>query len=297
MQEPMKRIRIGSRESKLAVTQAEIIKAKILKQYPDTEIHIITMKTTGDLILDKSLELIGGKGLFVKELDLALQEGRIDLAVHSLKDMPMEGLADFPVFAYTEREDPRDAIIYKPGHTDILPGGVIATSSRRRSIQLKKLYPNCEFIGIRGNVQTRLAKLSQQNIDGTILAAAGLYRLKMHEVIGRIFSIDEVLPPAGQGILAVQGSIEIAAWLRDCLNDRNSESAALAERQFVRVLDGGCSSPIAAYARVLGQDMELAGLYYREGDDSFYVERIVGAVERAENSGEQLAKEMKQKYE
>lgn len=292
----MEQIRIGSRESRLAVRQAEIVKEMIQKQVPGAEISIITMKTTGDLILDKNLDQIGGKGLFVKELDAALQEGRIDLAVHSLKDMPMEIPAEFPVFAYTKREDPRDVMIYKPGRDGIPPGGVIGTSSRRREIQVKAIYPGCEFVSIRGNVQTRMQKLEKQNMDGTLLAAAGLNRLNMPQVIGRIFSVEEVVPAAGQGILAVQGSKTAAAYLSRFLNHRESELAALAERQFVRELDGGCSSPVAAYARIEGQELQLTGLYYRK-DGKYFVERTAGGIDCAAKLGEQLAKEMKKRYE
>ncbi|MGL6198188.1 MAG: hydroxymethylbilane synthase [Lachnospiraceae bacterium] len=290
-------IRIGSRESKLAVTQAEIVKETIRKNCPDLEVEIITMKTTGDIILDKSLELIGGKGLFVKELDIALREERIDISVHSLKDMPMEADDEFPVFAYTKREDPRDVLIYKPGKSEIPMNGVIATSSRRRTIQMKKLYPECEFIGMRGNVQTRLRKLSEQPIDGTVLAAAGLNRLHLESVIGRIFTVDEVVPAAGQGILAVQGSKAMERLLSECLNVPESEAAALAERQFVNELDGGCTSPIAAHAKVAGQDILLTGLYYREADDTYYVERRAGESKDAKKLGAQLAKEMRRNYE
>lgn len=290
-------IRIGSRESKLAVTQAEIVKETIRKNCPDLEVEIITMKTTGDIILDKSLELIGGKGLFVKELDIALREERIDISVHSLKDMPMEADDEFPVFAYTKREDPRDVLIYKPGKSEIPMNGVIATSSRRRTIQMKKLYPECEFIGMRGNVQTRLRKLSEQPIDGTVLAAAGLNRLHLDSVIGRMFTVDEVVPAAGQGILAVQGSKAMKRLLSECLNVPESEAAALAERQFVNELDGGCTSPIAAHAKVAGKDILLTGLYYREADDTYYVERQAGERKDAKKLGAQLAKEMRRNYE
>ena len=290
-------IRIGSRESKLAVTQAEIVKETIRKNCPDLEVEIITMKTTGDIILDKSLELIGGKGLFVKELDIALREERIDISVHSLKDMPMEADDEFPVFAYTKREDPRDVLIYKPGKSEIPMNGVIATSSRRRTIQMRKLYPACEFIGMRGNVQTRLRKLSEHPIDGTVLAAAGLNRLHLESVIGRIFTVDEVVPAAGQGILAVQGSKTMKHLLGECLNVPESEAAALAERQFVSELDGGCTSPIAAHAKVEGQSIILTGLYYRETDDTYYVERRAGELKDAKKLGTQLAKEMRRNYE
>lgn len=292
-----KLIRIGSRESKLAVTQAEIVKHIIQSQSPAIKVEIITMKTTGDMILDKSLDLIGGKGLFVKELDIALLKGQIDLAVHSLKDMPLEIPDDFPVFAYTKREDPRDVMIYKPERCNILQGGVIATSSKRRTIQIRKLYPECEFTGIRGNVQTRLRKLKEENIDGTVLAAAGLKRLKMEGIIGRVFSVDEVVPAAGQGILAVQGSRTAESLLRDILNVPASEIAAFAERQFIKTLDGGCFSPTAAYARVQGEKLHLTGLYYRETDDTYFISNKIGHIHDAQKIGEGLAKEMIQKYE
>lgn len=292
----VKQIRIGSRESKLAVTQAEIVRHLVLQQWPEIEVTIVTMKTTGDIIQDQSLEKIGGKGLFVKELDLALASGRIDIAVHSLKDMPMETDPLLPVFAFTKREDPRDVLIYKPGTTALPEHGVIATSSRRRLIQLRQLYPGCEFTGIRGNVQTRLRKLAELNIDGTVLAAAGLRRLQMEAVMGRIFTTDEVIPAAGQGILAVQGSNEMAKLLRDALNHPQSEAAALAERQFIGELDGGCTSPAAAYAEVNGDEMLLTGLYYREADDTYFTERYSCETGRAKAAGEQLAKEMRRTY-
>lgn len=292
-----KMIRIGSRESRLAVTQAEIVKTAIVVNHPDTTVEIITMKTTGDIIQNQSLEKIGGKGLFVKELDQALAEGRIDLSVHSLKDMPMEVPAELPILAYTRRQDPRDVLIYKPGCSDMPEGGVIGTSSRRRTIQLRKLYPGCSFEGIRGNVQTRLKKLAEQPFDGTVLAAAGLVRLGMEAVIGRVFSTDEVVPAAGQGILAVQGRRGEEPYWQACINDADSEAAALAERQFITVLDGGCTSPIAAYAQINGEDLQLTGLYFRESDETFYVDTVVGNTRRARAIGEQLAKEMQRRYE
>ena len=192
-------IRIGSRESALAVRQAEIIMDLILENTPETEVQIITMKTTGDKILDKSLEKIGGKGLFVKELDRALLEGRIDLAVHSLKDMPMEENEELPILAYGKREDPRDVLIYRKGLDRLPEHPVIGTSSRRRALQMEKLYPGCTFRGIRGNVQTRMRKLEEEGYDGTLLAAAGLKRLGMEHAVGRYFSVEEMIPAAGQG--------------------------------------------------------------------------------------------------
>ena len=253
-------IRIGSRESRLAVKQAEIIKDQIRRCDQTILVEIITMKTTGDKILDRSLESVGGKGLFVKELDQALADGRIDLAVHSLKDMPMEESSEFPILAYSRREDPRDVLIYKSekkeqgteeGSILTKTGAVIGTSSKRRMIQIQKLYPNAVFQGIRGNIQTRLSKLNKEEYDAAVLAAAGVKRLNMEAVIGRYFSVDEVIPAAGQGILAVQGRKEFlkdTVW-RQYVDDKKSRVQALAERSFIRVLDGGCTSPSAAYAQ------------------------------------------------
>lgn len=228
-------IRIGSRESRLAVKQAEIIKDQIRRCDQTILVEIITMKTTGDKILDRSLESVGGKGLFVKELDQALADGRIDLAVHSLKDMPMEESSEFPILAYSRREDPRDVLIYKSekkeqgteeGSILTKTGAVIGTSSKRRMIQIQKLYPNAVFQGIRGNIQSRLSKLNKEEYDAAVLAAAGVKRLNMEAVIGRYFSVDEVIPAAGQGILAVQGRKEFlkdTVW-RQYVDDKKEQS-------------------------------------------------------------------------
>ena len=257
-------IRIGSRESALAVRQAEIIRDLILESEPEAEIEIITMKTTGDKILDKSLEKIGGKGLFVKELDRALMEGRIDLAVHSLKDMPMEENEELPILAYGKREDPRDVLIYRKGLTELPEHAVIGTSSRRRTLQMERLCPGCTFRGIRGNVQTRMRKLEEEGYDATLLAAAGLKRLGMEHAAGRYLSVEEMIPAAGQGILAVQGRRDMdCGWIHR-VDDPASRAAALAERQFIRVLGGGCTSPSAAHAEVNGNELRLTGLCWSE---------------------------------
>ena len=285
-------IRIGSRESALAVRQAEIIRDLIQKYDPETEVRIITMKTTGDKILDKSLEKIGGKGLFVKELDRALLEGRIDLSVHSLKDMPMEINEELPILAFGKREDPRDVLIYRNGLKELPECPVIGTSSRRRALQMERLYPACTFRGIRGNVQTRLRKLEEEGYDGTLLAAAGLKRLGMEHVAGRYLSVDEMIPAAGQGILAVQGRKgEIYDWISQ-VDDPASRAAALAERQFIRVLGGGCTSPSAAHAQISGNELKLTGLCWSEKSGQYSRGVLCAEVSRAEQAGEELAKRL-----
>lgn len=285
-------IKIGSRASQLAVKQAEIIRDQILSTDPDISVEIITMKTTGDKILDKSLAKIGGKGLFVKELDRALMDGRIDIAVHSLKDMPMEENPEFPILAYGKREDPRDVILYRPGLEAMPEQAVIGTSSRRRMFQMERLYPDCTFRGIRGNVQTRLKKLETERYDGTLLAAAGLKRLGMEQVISRYFSVEEMIPAAGQGILAVQGRKgEDSRWIGR-IDDRESRAAALAERQFIRVTGGDCTSPCAAHAQVSGNELKLTGLYYNEDTEEYAVDVIVADVSKSRQAGETLAERM-----
>ena len=285
-------IKIGSRESRLAVKQAEIIRDQIISCDPDISVEIITMKTTGDKILDKSLEKIGGKGLFVKELDRALMDGRIDIAVHSLKDMPMEENPELPILAYGKREDPRDAILYRSGLEALPEQAVIGTSSRRRMLQMERLYPGCTFRGIRGNVQTRMRKLETEEYDGTLLAAAGLKRLGMEQVIGRYLSVDEMIPAAGQGILAVQGRKgDVHRWI-DSIDVRESRAAALAERQFIRVTGGDCTSPCAAHAQVSGNELKLTGLYYNEDAEEYSVDVIVADLSKARQAGEVLAERM-----
>lgn len=285
-------IRIGSRDSILAVRQAELIRDRISQEHPELDIRIITMKTTGDKILDKSLAAIGGKGLFVKELDRALLDGRIDIAVHSLKDVPMELNPDLPLLAFGKREDPRDVMIYRQGLGELPENAVIGTSSRRRELQLKKLCPAYTFRGIRGNVQTRMRKLEEEGYDGTLLAAAGLKRLGMEHVIGQYFSVDEIIPAAGQGILAVQGRRgEDYSWLT-CVDDPESRAAAAAERAFIRTVGGGCTSPSAAHAQVSGNEVKLTGLYYDEDSREYSVDSVISEIGKVQGAAENLARKL-----
>ncbi|MEJ8735015.1 hydroxymethylbilane synthase [Mediterraneibacter sp. ICN-202921] len=289
-------VRIGSRQSRLAVIQAEIVKQQIERAHPHVRVEIITMKTTGDKILDKSLAAIGGKGLFVKELDKALLNKEIDLAVHSLKDVPMETDERLPILACTKREDVRDVLLLKRGRTEAdlkKEGAVIGTSSRRRALQFEKLYPQCRFAGIRGNVQTRLSKLEEGEYTATVLAAAGLARLGMEDIIDRYFTVEEILPAAGQGILAIQGRYGETYPYLEGVRDEEAQIAGRAERAFVKALNGGCTSPVAAYARIKQEMMELRGLYYEEGQKEYRVDVITGDKEQAEKLGISLAEKMK----
>ena len=190
----MKKIRIGSRESRLAVIQSEMVMDYIKNQCPEYEPELVTMKTTGDKILDRTLDKIGGKGLFVKELDAALLDGRSDLSVHSLKDMPAEIPEELPLIGFSMREDPRDVLVLPEGVTELDFSKPVGCSSQRRMLQFQKLYPQAVFAPIRGNVQTRLAKLDSGEFSATILAAAGLKRLGLENRITRYFSVEEMIP-------------------------------------------------------------------------------------------------------
>lgn len=284
----MKKIRIGTRESKLAMVQTGLV-GEIIKKHHDVEIEIISMKTTGDIILDRSLDKVGGKGLFVKELDLALVENRTDISVHSLKDMPMIVPEELPILAFSKREDPRDVLVLRKASDEIDFSKPIGCSSKRRTIQLQKLFPQAEFKGIRGNVLTRLEKLDSGEYGAIVLAAAGLNRLGLNNRISRYFSTDEVIPSAGQGILAIQGRSDVEIELLKEIDDSDARYAALCERSFVRALDGGCSSPIAAFAEIKDDQIILTGLYAEEDMKEFITGSISGPIKDGEELGVKLA--------
>lgn len=289
----MKKVKIGTRESKLAVIQAEMVANYIRENCTDREPELVTMKTTGDKILNKTLDKIGGKGLFVKELDASLLDGRSDISVHSLKDMPMEVSKELPLLGFSKREDPRDVLVLPKQKTELDQALPLGCSSARRVLQLKKLFPDMEVKSIRGNVLTRLEKLDKGEYSALILAAAGLKRLGLEERISRYFSADEMIPAAGQGILAIQGRRgEDYSYLEN-FYDVESTWCALAERSFVRTLNGGCSSPIAAYAVVDGGLLKITGLYATEGDTTYVTGQIEGNPTEAEALGKKLAEQLK----
>lgn len=290
----MNKIYIGSRESKLAIVQSQLVIDEIHKNHPELEIQLVTIKTTGDMILDRSLDKIGGKGLFVKELDRALLDGRITLSVHSLKDMPMEIQKQLPIIAYSKREDARDALVLPLGQTQLNLDLPVGCSSRRRMIQLKKLYPEIKFKNIRGNVITRINKLDNGEYGGLVLASAGLKRLNLESRIKRYFEINEIIPAAGQGILAVQGKIGIDYSFLNSFNNSDSEKIAVCERAFVRQLNGGCSSPIAAHATISGDRIKLTGFYYNENTDKYIIDTMESNIDYSKELGIKLANKLKE---
>ena len=288
----MRKVIIGSRESKLAVVQSEMVRTYIQEHAPSTQVEILTMKTTGDKILDKTLDKIGGKGLFVKELDKALLEKKSDISVHSLKDMPMEVPEDLPLVAFSKREDPRDVLVLPQGETKLDFTKPIGCSSQRRILQLKTIYPDAVCKSVRGNVQTRLAKLDGGEYSALILAAAGLKRLGLEHRISRYFEPEEMIPAAGQGILAIQGRAGEDVSYLEGFQDENGFCAATGERAFVKYLDGGCSSPIAAHGIIEGESMTLLGLYYDEETGTYQKGSITGKKQEAAQMGVTLAKQL-----
>ena len=287
------KIRFGSRESRLAVIQSRMVMDAVQAAEPRAELELVTMKTTGDKILDRTLDQIGGKGLFVKELDLALREGKVDFTVHSLKDMPMQTPEDLPLVAFSKRADPRDVLVLPEGAAELDREKPIGCSSRRRQLQLQKLYPGFDIQSIRGNVQTRLRKLDEGQYCALVLAAAGLKRLGLEHRIHRYFSTEEILPAAGQAILAVQARKETDFSVLKSFHDEDAACCARAERAFVRQLDGGCTSPVAAFAQVEGDGLTLTGLYV--SPDETVVRRGIlrGEKTNAEKLGADLARRLK----
>lgn len=289
-----RKIRVGSRDSKLAVTQTNLIIDGIKKHYPEIEFELVTMKTTGDLILDKRLDKIGGKGLFVKELDRALLDGSVDITVHSLKDLPMEISEEIPLVGFGKRENPFDVMVFRDDSNfdNSLPLG---TSSLRREIQVKNLYPGFRVESIRGNLQTRFKKLEEGNYSAILLAYAGILRLRMENLRLRVFNEEEMVPAAGQGILAIQGRKGENYDFLESVRDSDSYIAASCERRFVKALDGACTSPIGAYARIKGNELKLSGFYANEKTGEFATSIIAGDVSKAENLAEKLAIELRNK--
>lgn len=290
------KICVGSRESRLAVIQSQMVIDYIREHHPQTETELLTMKTTGDMILDRTLDQVGGKGLFVKELDRALLEGRSDLSVHSLKDMPMEVPEELPLIAFSKREDPRDVLVLPKGANSWDRSRPVGCSSLRRMLQLAQLYPEVTFQTVRGNVLTRLRKLDEGEYGALILAAAGLKRLGLEQRISRYFEPEEMIPAAGQGILAIQGRKNEDYSCLEGFGDRDAACAAKAERAFVTELNGGCSSPVAAHAIVEGERIRMLGLYYNDKTKGWLKGSGEAALDEAEKLGKGLAQQLREEY-
>lgn len=255
---------IATRESPLALWQAEHVQALLRERYPEKDVKLLGMTTKGDQILDKTLSKIGGKGLFVKELEVAMQEGSAHLAVHSLKDVPMELPEGFVLAAVSSREDPRDAFVSPRYETlESMPAGsVVGTASLRRELMLRSKFPHLVVKPVRGNVGTRLRKLDSGEYDALIMASAGLKRLGLEERIREIISDEISLPSPGQGALGLEclANDEKTREAVAFINDEQTRACCLAERAVSRALGGSCQVPLAAYATITDSTMRLRAL-------------------------------------
>ena len=282
-----KKIIIGTRSSKLALWQAEFVKAELNRLYPDIEIELNKIKTTGDKILDVPLAQVGGKGLFVKEIEEALLGGKADIAVHSMKDVPTEFPEGLHLAVICEREDPRDALIsqmqnikFKINNFQSIPKGAkIGTSSLRRACQLLSLRPDLKIEQLRGNLETRLRKLDEGRFDAIILAAAGVKRLGLEKRITEILPFEISLPAIGQGAVGIECRIddEFINKVIAPLDHPETAVCVKAERAFLKKLEGGCQVPIAAYARI-GQRARSAGQKTNIYTSSLVLDGLVGSI-------------------
>ncbi len=292
----MKTLRIATRKSQLALWQAEFVKAELIKHHPDLQVELLPISSRGDKILDVPLAKVGGKGLFVKELEQAMMDGEADIAVHSMKDVPMEFPEGLGLTVICEREDPRDAwVSNRHLSLESLPkGAVVGTSSLRRQSQLLHMRPDIEVTFLRGNVNTRLAKLDAGEYDAIVLAAAGLLRLEMRDRIASFIAPEQMLPAGGQGAVGIEcrtddaETIALLAPLHHSLTAQRVE----AERAMNRRLEGGCQVPIGCFAIHQDDDLWLRGLVAEPDGTIVLFDEITGAPEDGEAMGIELAERL-----
>ena len=284
------RVRIGTRKSKLALWQANFVKS-FLEERWGVEVELVKITTTGDKILDSPLAKIGGKGLFVKEIEQALMEGRIDLAVHSLKDVPMVLPEGLTLSAITERESPYDVLVSRDGRKlmELPEGAKVGTSSLRRQVQIKRRRPDLKVEVLRGNVDTRMRKLKEGLYDAIILAHAGVKRMGYEGEVVEV--LENFIPAVGQGSLAIETreDDQKTRELLEPLDHRESRIRAECERAFLRRLEGGCQVPIGAFAEVKGDEVHIRGFLSDLEGERFIEGEERGSVDRAEEVGEGLA--------
>jgi hydroxymethylbilane synthase len=289
-------IRIATRKSPLALWQAEFVKAELEKNHPELQVELVPMTTKGDIILDVPLAKIGGKGLFVKELEVAMLEGRADIAVHSMKDVPMEFPDGLGLEVICEREDPQDAFVSNQFKTiDQLPqGAIVGTSSLRRQCQLKAQRPDLDIRDLRGNLGTRLGKLDDGQYDAIILASAGLIRLKMADRIAQAIPADYMLPAGGQGAVGIECRTDddVTKSLLACLNHEETAIRVKAERAVNNHLQGGCQVPIGAFSQINGDEIVIDALVGAIDGSEIIQHQITGAKSDAEKLGIEIAEQL-----
>lgn len=289
-------IRIGTRGSQLALWQAHWVKSSLEKRLTSTRVELKIIKTKGDIILDSPLAQVGGKGLFVKEIEDALLTGSIDLAVHSMKDMPFALPSGLRIAAVPERETPFDVLISLRHHrlADMKPGARIGTSSLRRSAQLRHLDPALVIVPLRGNLDTRIRKLETENLDGVVLAAAGIKRLGLEKKITQHLGEDIMLPAAGQGALCIETRTDdpVIEPAVATLDHRETRAVVMGERAFLNRLEGGCQVPMAAYGKITGENYTLCGLVADVQGAKLIRDSLNGPLEKAESMGVELAERL-----
>lgn len=289
----MNKIRIATRESALALWQAEFVKKLLRSHLPDLQVEIVGITTRGDKILDRPLSKVGGKGLFVKELETALLEGTADIAVHSMKDVPMVLPDGMSIATICERADPRDAFVSNDyRNLEELPSGAkLGTSSVRRKSQISALRPDLHYVDLRGNVGTRLRKLDEGHYDAILLAVAGLERLELSDRITYKLPVETSIPAAGQGAVGIECRSDDQATLSmlQRLNHEPTFICVSAERAMSRSLNANCEAPVAAYARLVGKDLNLVGLVASLDGGQILTDKVTGDASQAEQLGIQLA--------
>ncbi len=292
----MKRIsgfRIGTRGSKLALHQAAWVGESLRGAFPGLGITLVTIKTRGDKILDSPLSMVGGKGLFVKEIEEALLAGQVDIAVHSVKDVPAEMSPGLAISAIPQREDPRDVLISRRERAlaELPLGAKVGTSSLRRRAQLLFLRKDLTIVPVRGNVDTRMRKLDQGELDAIVLAAAAVHRLGLQARVTEFFSEEDMVPAVGQGALAVQTRTGdgVVAEMVQALDNPDSRLCVEAERAFLRRLGGGCQVPVGAYVVKDGVELELRGMVAAPDGDLIFRERMRGPLSHGVELGQALA--------
>lgn len=290
------KIRIGTRKSKLALWQANYVASQLKKHFPDLEVELVKITTKGDKILDVPLAKVGGKGLFVKEIEEAMLRNEIDIAVHSLKDVPTYFPEGLGLIAITEREDPRDAFLsVKYNSLDEMPSGaVLGTSSLRRKAQILEKRKDLDIKDLRGNVDTRIRKLEEGQYDGIILAYAGLKRLGLENKVKQIFEPDHMIPAVAQGFLGIEARLddEKTKQIVSVLNHKESQLRAEAERAFLKTLEGGCQVPLAAYSEIKNGKLKITGFVSDLEGNRIFKDRLEGNPEDAENIGKTLAEKL-----
>ncbi len=286
-------LKIGTRGSKLALTQTNFVADKLKKAIPDADIEICVIKTSGDIMQDVSLLTIGGQGVFVKELEEALLSDKIDLAVHSMKDVPGDIPEGLTFAAILPPEDVRDVLVSRNNiKMEFLPKGAkVGTGSQRRGAQIKAVMPDVNIVPLRGNLDTRLKKIETENLTGVILAAAGMKRMGLAERITQFLPVETMLPAVGQGALGVQIRKDDAELAKACaeLNDVTTAAEVTAERAFMRALGGGCRLPIAALGKLDGQMLTLEGMLAASNGTTMIREKMSGTIKDAEAMGKKLA--------